>query len=107
MSALGQKRTLLGVQAMSALPPKADVAQQIGFVLQFVSRGRLLLAAVALPFCWWSESGCANTPSLASENQLSGNPRLFARRFQVGHVATLPMGPVNCHNTSSRAPQCR
>jgi hypothetical protein len=27
MSALGQKRTLLGVRPMSALPPKADIDQ--------------------------------------------------------------------------------
>jgi hypothetical protein len=33
MSAMGQKQTSLGVRTMSALPPKAEVAQQIGFVL--------------------------------------------------------------------------
>jgi hypothetical protein len=35
-----------------ALTPKADVAQQIGFVL-YVRGGRLLLAAAALPFLIW------------------------------------------------------
>jgi hypothetical protein len=34
MSALGQKRTLMSVQPMSALPPKADIAEcdrHVGF----------------------------------------------------------------------------
>jgi hypothetical protein len=35
---------------MSALPLKADIVQKIGFVLQYVRGGLLLLAAVALPF---------------------------------------------------------
>jgi len=29
MSALGQKRTLRGVRSMSALPPKADIGEQL------------------------------------------------------------------------------
>src|SRR6516164_2361120 len=35
MSALGQKRTLGHLQAMSALPPKADIAEHVGLNYQF------------------------------------------------------------------------
>ena len=37
MSQLGQKRTLSGIRAMSALPPKADMAESIGMSLCAIS----------------------------------------------------------------------
>jgi hypothetical protein len=41
MSALGQKRTLEDLQAMSALPPKADMDQH-GPDVRFVPKSRLM-----------------------------------------------------------------
>ena len=37
MSALGHKRTFCGAEAMSALPPKADIAVQLGCPLCAIS----------------------------------------------------------------------
>ena len=39
MSALGQKRTLMRLKPMSALPPKADIAERDRHVMRKVIRG--------------------------------------------------------------------
>ena len=45
MSALGQKRTLGYLQAMSALPPKADIRQH-NYDVRFVPKADICSAAI-------------------------------------------------------------
>jgi hypothetical protein len=51
MSALGQKRTLSDISAMSALPPKADIRQS-GLDVRFVPKADILAAFGY--YCWWA-----------------------------------------------------
>src|SRR5262249_59819616 len=61
MSALGQKRTSESAEAMSALPPKADIGTQSGNV-RFVPKADSCTAAIDVS-CY-QESNCGAGPSV-------------------------------------------
>src|SRR6516162_5092429 len=60
MSALGHRRTSAHVRVMSALPPKADIAES-GWHVCFVPKADIQAAFGY--YCWWVE-GCSSSWSI-------------------------------------------
>src|ERR1700758_811887 len=98
MSALGQKRTLRCVEPMSALPPKADIAER-NWDVRFVPKADSSIAVIDyLLDCLVGERRAGRCLQAGTQIRLAG---LVHRQFKLKNRIWSAVAP--CHHTQSIA----
>ena len=99
-SALGHKQTFREVQTMSALPPKADIADLLGKRPFLASSPQIAATRLFRPSCFAYKLAHALTPPDSFINVRSPLSRAFERatyRNALDHLLTILMSTVLPH----------